>query len=169
MKLTIFCRQVARALQGKTEYKAADTVMNDENHNTAEYLEYLKMNASNPDRPRDIYNALAMIPLYLYGHHEKAIELAAQMDDSICRLWSSRISYLLYFYSALSHLTLHNDNPTKCYLDGKLETVLKYKAEIDFAREACDANYGMWSLILEALIYEVQHDHASALQTFEVS
>ncbi|KAL4921897.1 hypothetical protein BDW62DRAFT_173623 [Aspergillus aurantiobrunneus] len=162
-------RQVARALQGKTEYQAADTVMDDENHISAEYIDFLEKNASNPDRPRDIYYALSMIPLFLYGHHEKAIELATQMEESISRLWSSRIAYVVYFYSALAHLTMHNDNPTRDYLEGKLDTVLKYKAEIDFARRACDANYGMWALILEALVYEVQDDHTSALQTFEAA
>ncbi|KAL4942237.1 hypothetical protein BDV06DRAFT_165746 [Aspergillus oleicola] len=162
-------RQVSRALQGKTQFRMADTVMNDENHDTAEFIDFLEHNASNVDRPRDIYHALSMIPLFLYGHHEKAIELATQMEESISRLWSSRVAYVVYFYSALSHLTIHNDNPTLCYLDGKLETVLRYKAEIDFARSACDANYGMWALILEALVYEVQDDHTSALQAFEAA
>ncbi|CBF83405.1 hypothetical protein AN3102.2 [Aspergillus nidulans FGSC A4] len=162
-------RQVARALQGKTEYRVADTVLNDDSHITTEYIDFLEKNASNPDRPRDIYYALSMIPLYLYGHHEKAIKLATEMDESISRLWSSRVSYVVYFYAALSHLTMHNDNPTTAYLDGKLDVVLKYKAEIDFARRACDANYGMWALILEALVYEVQDDHTSALQSFEAA
>ncbi|KAL4908014.1 hypothetical protein BDW74DRAFT_148417 [Aspergillus multicolor] len=162
-------RQVTRALQGKTQYRVANTVLDDENHITTEYIDFLEKNASNPDRPRDIYNALSMIPLYLYGHHAKAIKLATEMDESISRLWSSRVSYVVYFYAALSHLTMHNDNPTRAYLDGKLEIVLKYKAEIDFARRACDANYAMWSLILEALIYEVQDDHTSALQAFEAA
>ncbi|KAL4765426.1 putative sensor histidine kinase/response regulator [Aspergillus foveolatus] len=162
-------RQVARALQGKTEYRVADTVLNDDSHITTEYIDFLEKNASNPDRPRDIYYALLMIPLYLYGHHEKAIKLATEMDESISRLWSSRVSYVVYFYAALSHLTMHNDNPTTAYLDGKLDVVLNYKAEIDFARRACDANYGMWALILEALVYEVQDDHTSALQSFEAA
>jgi hypothetical protein len=147
----------------------ADTVLNDDGHITTEYIDFLEKNASNPDRPRDIYYALLMIPLYLYGHHEKAIKLATEMDESISRLWSSRVSYVVYFYAALSHLTMHNDNPTTAYLDGKLDVVLKYKAEIDFARRACDANYGMWALILEALVYEVQDDHTSALQSFEAA
>ncbi|KAL4931190.1 putative sensor histidine kinase/response regulator [Aspergillus undulatus] len=162
-------RQVSRALQGKTQFRAPETVMNDENHDTAEFIDFLEHNASNVDRPRDIYHALSMIPLFLYGHHEQAIELATQMEESITRLWSSRVSYVVYFYSALCHLTIHNDNPTRCYLDGKLETVLRYKAEIDFARSACDSNYGMWALILEALVYEVQDDHTSALQAFEAA
>ncbi|PYI15478.1 hypothetical protein BO99DRAFT_249898 [Aspergillus violaceofuscus CBS 115571] len=162
-------RQVARALQGKTSCRFADTVMSDEHHHTNEYIAFLDNNASNADRPRDIYWGLAMIPLFAYGHHTRAIEVGMQMMDTMPRLWSARVSYVVYFYLALSLLTLHNDYPARGYLDGGLKTVLKYKAEVDFARSACDANYGMWSLILEALICEVRNDHTSAIQAFEAA
>ncbi|KKK18078.1 putative sensor histidine kinase/response regulator [Aspergillus ochraceoroseus] len=160
-------RQVARALQGKTYYREDDLVMSDEHHRTAEYIHFLENNASNPDRPRDIYLALSLIPLFLYGHHTKAIELGTLIMETIPRLWSARVSYVVYFYLALSHLTVHNDYPARNYLGGKLDTILKYKREIDFARSACDANYGMWALMLEALVFEVQGCHTSALQAFE--
>ena len=130
---------------------------------------YSRFLASNADRPRDIYWGLAMIPLFVYGHHSKAIELGVQMMDTMPRLWSARVSYVVYFYLALSLLTLHNDYPAGGYLDGNMKTVLRYKAEVDFARSACDANYGMWSLILEALVFEVRNDHSSAIRAFEVS
>ncbi|PIG81514.1 sensor histidine kinase/response regulator [Aspergillus arachidicola] len=162
-------RQVARALQGKTGYRNADTIMADEHHNTSEYIAFLENNASNADRPRDIYWGLAMIPLFVYGHHSKAIELGVQMMDTMPRLWSARVSYVVYFYLALSLLTLHNDYPAGGYLDGNMKTVLRYKAEVDFARSACDANYGMWSLILEALVFEVRNDHSSAIRAFEAA
>lgn len=168
VSLLICNRQVAHALQGKTNSHSAETIMEDEHHNTVHFMSYLDANASNADRPRDIYWGLAMIPLFLYGHHTKAIEVGIQMMQTIPRLWSARVAYVVYFYLALSLLTLHNDYPARGYLDGNLKIVLKYKAEVDFARSACDANYGMWSLILEALICEVRNDHTSAIQTFEV-
>ena len=143
--------------------------MADEHHKTNEFIAFLDCNASNADRPRDIYRGLTMIPLFVYGHHAKAIELGIQMMETIPRLWSARVSYIVYFYLALSLLTLNNEYPTGGYLQGNLKTVLKYKAEVDFARSACDANYGMWSLILEALVSEVRNDHTSAIQAFEVS
>ncbi|KAF9893081.1 hypothetical protein FE257_012492 [Aspergillus nanangensis] len=165
----IAVRQVARALQGKTSFKDADTIVSDSHHNSSEYVAFLDTNASNPDRPRDIYFGLSMIPLFVYGHHEKAVELGIRMMETIPRLWSARVGYVVYFYLALSLLTLHNDYPARGYLDGNLKTVLKYKDEVDFARNSCDANYGMWSLILEALIYEVRNDHTSAIQAFEAA
>lgn len=143
--------------------------MADRHHKTNEFIAFLDSNAPNADRPRDIYWGLAMIPLFLYGHHAKAIELGIQMMETMPRLWSARVSYLVYFYLALSLLTLNNEYPAGDYLQGNLQLVLRYKAEVDFARSACDANYGMWSLILEALVFEVRNDYSSAIQAFEVS
>ncbi|PLN76279.1 hypothetical protein BDW42DRAFT_179039, partial [Aspergillus taichungensis] len=162
-------RQVARALQGKTFHHDPNTIMSDEQHCSHEYIAFLENNASNADRPRDIYWGLAMIPLFVYGHHAKTIELGIQMMETMPRLWSARVSYVVYFYLTLALLTLHHEYPAGGYLDGNLKTVLKYKAEVDFARSACDANYGMWSLILEAMISELRNDHTSAIQAFEAA
>ncbi|KAJ5674086.1 hypothetical protein N7462_009525 [Penicillium macrosclerotiorum] len=162
-------RQVARALQGKTEFRDADNVMSDDQHRTAAYMAYLDANASNVDRPRDIYYGLSMIPLFLFGHHTKAIQVGTKLLETTHRLWSVRVSYLVYFYLSVSLLTLHNDYPAQGYLDGKMDTILQYKAEIDFARTCSDANYGMWSLLLEALISEVRNDHSAAIQAYEAA
>jgi hypothetical protein len=97
----IAVRQVARALQGKTEYRTADNVLSDDEHRTSEYMAYLDANASNVDRPRDIYFGLAMIPLFLYGHHTKAIQVGTRLLETTHRLWSARVSYVVYF--CLSH------------------------------------------------------------------
>ncbi|KAL1969582.1 hypothetical protein VTN77DRAFT_8135 [Rasamsonia byssochlamydoides] len=162
-------KQVARALQGKTSWQVPAYVMSDEYHKTHEFMEHIDLHATRADRPRDIYWGLAMIPLYVYGHYEKAIEVGSQMMESVDRLWSMRISYLIYFYLSLSILTQHFDNPGRSNLDSRLEDVLKYKAEIDFARSACDANYGMWSLLLEALLCEVRGDLSSAVLAYEAA
>jgi predicted ATPase len=165
----IAVRQVARALQGRTEYHSADDILSDEEHRTSSYMAYLDANASNVDRPRDIYYGLSMIPLFLYGHHTRAIQVGTRLLQTAHRLWSVRVSYVIYFYLSVTLLTLHNDNPAQGYLDGKMDTVLQYKAEIDFARSCSDANYGMWALLLEALISEVRNDHSAAIQAFEAA
>ncbi|KAJ5141279.1 hypothetical protein N7526_002274 [Penicillium atrosanguineum] len=165
----IAVRQVARALQGRTEYHSADNILSDEEHHTSTYMAYLNANASNVDRPRDIYYGLSMIPLFLYGHHTRAIQVGTSLLETTHKLWSVRVTYIIYFYLSVALLTLHNDNPAQGYLDGKMDTVLKYKAEIDFARSCSDANYGMWALLLDALISEVRNDHSSAIQAFEAA
>lgn len=162
-------RQVARALQGKTSFRSAEHVLSDEHHKTREFIADLESHASNTNGLGDIYFGLAMMPLYVFGHYEKAIDVGTSMMETMSSLWSARVSYTVYFYLALSVLTLHLEDPHRGTLDGKLELVLKYKAEVDFARSACDANYAMWSLLLEALVYEAMHDFNSAIQAFEAS
>ena len=145
--------------------------MSDEHHNSVELFQFLNKHASNPDRPHDLYWGMAMMPLYVFGHCEKIIELGTEMKDTIPQLWSVRVAYCVHFYMALSYLTLHIEkNPTKIGLaDGQMQTILKHKEVVDFARFACEANYAMWSLLLEALIFEVKKDYAAAIQAFEVS
>jgi hypothetical protein len=46
----IACRQLSRSLQGKTLNDSPKTVMSDENHNTAEYIRFIRSSMSNPDR-----------------------------------------------------------------------------------------------------------------------
>ncbi|KAJ5493210.1 hypothetical protein N7539_001956 [Penicillium diatomitis] len=163
----IAIRQVARALQGKTEFRDADNVLSDEEHQTSEYITWLGENASNADKPRDTYFGFAMIPLFLFGHHAKAVQVGTKLLKTAHRLWSARVSYLVYFYLSLSLLTLHNENPSLGLSDDDMDKILLYKAEIDFARSCSDANYGMWALLLEALISEVQKDYSTAIQSYE--
>ena len=71
-------RQVARSLSGKTLIDSAETVMSDEEHDTASYLELIASRSTNPELPRNIYTSLQLIPLYLYGHYEKALQLGIE-------------------------------------------------------------------------------------------
>jgi tetratricopeptide (TPR) repeat protein len=167
--ILVAVKQVARALQGKTSWHLPAYVLSDEYHKSDEFMEHLEKHATRADRPRNIYWGLGMIALYVYGHHEKAIEVGSSMMESVDRLWSMRVSYLIYFYLSLSILTQHFDDPSHSQLDSRMEDVLKYKAEIDFARSACDANYGMWSLLLEALLCELREEFNPAVLAYEVS
>lgn len=164
----IYYRQVARALQGKTYYWDPESIMSDEWHRSWELFSFLDKHASNVDRPRVFYWGLAMIPLFIFGHHRKIIEMGTQIMRSISKLWSVRVAYCIHFYVALSYLTLHVDNPHLEFFDGEMDIILNHKEAIDFARSACDVNYGMWALLLEALMCEMRKDYATAIQSFEV-
>ena len=48
--LVTACRQVARALQGKTWISSADTVLSDHSHNTKDYLQFIHSSTTNPHR-----------------------------------------------------------------------------------------------------------------------
>ncbi|OJJ44276.1 hypothetical protein ASPZODRAFT_160906 [Penicilliopsis zonata CBS 506.65] len=162
-------RQVARAMQGKTAWHDPHGVMSDQHHRTDEYLAFLYTHSCTSERPRDIYQAFSMIPLFAYGHYSHIIALGAQMDETIIYLWTLRCRYSFYFYMALSHLVLHFENPAQSNLEQNLDRVLAYKAEVDFARSACDVNYGMWSLLLEALLSEYHREYDTATCTLEAA
>lgn len=143
--------------------------MSDERHNSTELFNFVNEYASSPDRPHDFYWGLAMMPLFVFGHREKIIELGNEMMKTVPQLWSARVAYCIHFYVALSYLALHVENPELGLADEQMENILKHKEIVDFARFSCDANYGMWSLLLEALISEARGDYVSAMQAFEVS
>jgi hypothetical protein len=142
--------------------------MTDNKHNTSSFLEHINRHALRVDQPWAIYWGMSMIPLYLFGHHDKVVQVGTEIVETIGNLWSLRVSYLVYFYLSLAILTRHLDNPTHNDLDSRLDDVLKYKAEIDYARSCCEANYAMWSLILEALLCEIREQFPAAVQAYEV-
>lgn len=161
-------RQVVRALQGKTFVDSPDQIMSDECHDSTAYFSQIAVRGGS-GFVQDFNDALSLVPLFLYGHHEKAIEVGNRVVDSLHCFWSFRIVPLSFFYLSLAILSFHLDNPLLPDRQAALNTVKKYKSEVDFYRKACDANYGMWSLILEALIAEVSGDFAGVVHSFEVS
>lgn len=166
--MLVAVKQVSRALQGKTSWRTPDMIMTDDQHNTAEYMDHIRQHAMRADRPHDIYWSLAMLPLFIYGHYDKAIEVGTSMMESIGRLWCMRVSHLTYFLLPLSILAQHIDNPNNRNLESSMDLVKKCKKVIDFARGACDINYAMWSLLLEALLFELNHEVNAAIQSYEV-
>ncbi|KAK2785387.1 hypothetical protein FQN52_008446 [Onygenales sp. PD_12] len=161
----IAIRQSARALQGKTFIGSADYIMSDEYHDSEKYLSIHGLNS----HTINMYRAMNLIPLYLYGYHEKLVEIAIEMTKTLPALWSLRTATLTYFYLSLAMLSLHLDDPSRPGLQSTIEQVREYKKEIDFKTSACDANYGMWSFILEALLSEASGNLQGALRAFEAA
>lgn len=162
-------KQVTRALQGKTSWRIPHLVMTDDQHSSLEYMEHIRQRSMRADRPHDIYWSFAMLPLYVYGHYDKIIELGNSMMDSIQRLWCMRAAHLTYFILPLAILTKHIDNPNAGSLESHMKVVLECKEVINFARKACDANYAMWSLLIEALMHEHKMKINSAVQAYEAA
>ncbi|KKZ67766.1 hypothetical protein EMCG_06532 [[Emmonsia] crescens] len=158
-------RQAARALQGKTFISSAGHILSDEHHNSEKYIATHGLNS----HTLNMYRAMSLIPLYAYGYYEKVVEIATDMTKTLAGLWSLRAATHTYFYLSLSMLNLHLDDPSRPGLEETIKKVTEYKKEIDFKARACDANYGMWSLILEGLICEASGKFQSALLAFEAA
>ncbi|PGG95395.1 serine/threonine protein kinase [Helicocarpus griseus UAMH5409] len=161
----IAVRQAARALQGKTFFGSPEYVLSDEHHDSEKYLATHGLNSHTVN----MYRAMSLLPLYLYGYHEKLVEIATEMTKTLPGLWTLRAATHTYFYLSLALLSLHLDDPSRPGLEDTIKQVMEYKKEIDFKTSACDANYGMWSLILEALLCEANGNLQDALPAFEAA
>ncbi|PGH02841.1 hypothetical protein AJ80_08791 [Polytolypa hystricis UAMH7299] len=161
-------RQAARALQGKTYISSPDQILSDGKHNCQEYLSYITSRDGNT-HALNLHNAMTLVTLYYYGYHERVVELGTKMLESLRGVWSLRPAALTYFYLSLALLSLHLEDPNRPGLEAALEQIKVYKKEIDFRRDACDANYGMWSLLVDALIYEVNNNTPMAIRTLEAA
>ncbi|CAF9914274.1 MAG: hypothetical protein ALECFALPRED_009513 [Alectoria fallacina] len=162
-------RQVARSLQGKTYTESPEMVMSDEGHSTADYMELIDARSSDVERPRDIYNSLRMIPLYLYGHYQKAIQLSTEIATSIHQLWSMRISRLTMFYASLCLLAQLREGNNDQNRDTILIKVRQYKARIAQWQIECNANYLMWELLIEAELAEIEGRYGDAIRAYEAA
>lgn len=80
-------RQYARALQGKTQFRFAKSVLDDEHHSSEDYLQFLDTRASNPKRPRTVYLSYQLTALYTFGHIKEAIEVGEKLLPMMDSIW----------------------------------------------------------------------------------
>lgn len=173
-------RQVARALQGKTLYGSASTCMTDNDHNTEKYLGFLSVKAFNAVKPHDIYNSYSLIPLYLFGHYEAAIATGRALLVTAPDLWGVRNAPLTLFYLSLSLVanfreTLSENNQPASLPDIQqakerlVGEVQQYKERVDALQTHCNANYKMWSLLIEGEISDLMGEYYAAIQAYEAA
>ena len=110
-----------------------------------------------------------MLPLYLFGHYDAAIQTGNDTIQTIDGMWSCRNSRVTYFYLSLSIIANIRENPSRIDCDSLIEKVREYKAQIDVWQSHCNANYLMWSLMLEAEISELTCDYHDAIQAYEAA
>lgn len=93
--LLIAVRQVCRALQGKTRVTIAEQVMDDSQncHNSAAYKAWLAANTKNGQRSVLWYETLEIIPLFMFGHYDRAVEIGKRCVASGNVLWSGKLSH----------------------------------------------------------------------------
>ncbi len=97
--LLLAVRQVCRALQGKTHVSNAFEVMSDGHHRSAEYRAWLRGMAPGPDQSQLFYDTMELVPLYLYGHYERVVELGGeclQRSALILSARNTRLAMLLH-------------------------------------------------------------------------
>ena len=169
--IIISVRQVAKALQGKTDSSSAGSIMSDQNHDSEQYIQLVKSRASNFQRPTDVYYSLKMVPLYLFGFYDEAVELGNELLLTIDDLWSIRNVPMILFYLTLSIIAkyrnslAHKHSPeAKEEIVGK---VMDFKEKIELWQAECSVNYLMWSLLIAAECCELMGDYQAAIEAYE--
>jgi len=121
-------------------------------------------------RPKLIYYSMMFIALFLYGHHDKVIELSNKLIPTINCLWSIRNRPVIYFFTSLAIIArIRESGPDPKESKTLLDLVAKYKEQIENWQTVCDVNYRGWSLLLDAELYEVQQHYHSAIQAYEAT
>lgn len=172
--------QVSRALQGKTNHSNPLEIMNDDQHNSVEYKEWLQACSTNVDRPLLIYETMEVVPLYLYGHYDRVIELSEGCMARRNLILSSRNTRLvmLFYGLALAGLELRQqDYPQPDDVESgnlrasRLEaTIAKIKELSQSIRDwaaVSDINYYSWFTLLDAQVSELTRDCGRAINQYE--
>lgn len=167
-------RQAARALQGKTVTHDPDIVLDDGEHNSAEYFKSLlpkePMHRNNINHEIMVYVSLQIAVLFHFGHFQKACDLTYPLLDRLEFLWSLRPKLMLRFYLSAALLRLRLDNPERPNYEKEMALVRECKQDhIDFCGAACDINYGAWSLTMEAMMKDVAGDFQGSIRSYEAA
>ena len=167
--LLIVTRQISRALQGKTIAADAETLLDDEEHSSKQWMADCGIYAANAQRPRDIFVAMSLNAYHLLGYHDYVVEKGRQLiSTTIDELWSNRPSCGVRFYLGLSLLALAKEKPQE-ERGPYVEEAKKMKAFIDGWGSVNDVNYFAWSKILEAAIQDTTRDFYHVMSNLEMA
>ncbi|TVY19554.1 Hybrid signal transduction histidine kinase K [Lachnellula arida] len=196
--MAIAVRQACRAMQGKTVTHNALEIMNDEAHSSLNYKSWLKATLRSDERSLFFYEGIEMIPLVLYGHYPRAIEMGDALLKNVDLVWSAmntRQVMLLHGLALCGLMWSKLDHPLRA-LKGDPSTQVRTStavdhqpSEVDLAKETVsvvkqvkylkkkiedwqtvnDVNYLAWSTLLAAQIAELEDDHGKALAYYEKS
>ncbi|KAB5582746.1 hsp90-like protein [Coniochaeta sp. 2T2.1] len=173
--ILIAVRQTCRALQGKTRaFKAVD-VFSDDQHNAVSYKSWLQR-TDNGGRSVLLYETMEIVPLFLYGHYEEAIELGQRCYEKSDLIWSARNTRLamLFYGLALAGTILRQQQDPRpdasdlqAQVDRTVKQVMALNVKIKAWQAYSDVNYLAWSKLLDAQLAEMKGDSGLAIQNYE--
>ena len=174
--LVLAIRQMSRSLQGKTRTSDPMEVMTDEQHNTTNYKNWLMGRTQHSNRSTLLYETMELVPLFLYGHYERAVEVGKRCLDDLAMLWSLRNSRLVLLFYGLARtgqlLRLMQD--PRCrpedyapQRDQAVQELRHFAKQTEDWASVSPVNYFAWFRILEAQIAELTDNHGEALELYE--
>jgi len=174
--ILIAVRQVCRALQGKTHGSKAVSVMSDEHHDATTYKNWLQQHAKNNGRSVMIYETLEVVPLFLFGHYDRALEIGKSCYDKTDLLWSNRgtrLAMLFYGLSLAGVILRQQQDPRpqaedfQAHVDATVQRVQELNRKIKDWQVVNNVNYFCWSKLLDAQVSEMLGSHGTAIREYE--
>jgi len=174
--ILIAVRQVSRALQGKTLVADPLCVMSDEQHNAPSYKSWLSSRPTSGIRALLFYQTLEIVPLFLYGHYERAIEIGRACYKDIDLIWSARNSRLVMLFYGLSLAgvilrQIQDPRPLaddfKAQVEETVVQIEEFNKRIKDWQAVNNVNYLAWSKLLDAQISEMRGNAGQAIQQYE--
>ncbi|KAK3058206.1 Chk1 protein kinase [Extremus antarcticus] len=160
-------RQYCRALQGKTNYRVAKEMFNDDSHDTESYFKTIEAKTSHPKRPKQVYNSYRLAAMYRFGHYKEALELGETLINDAENLWCMRFTYSTCFFMAMSLLATLREHPQREDRIAILERVSTLKARIEVVSSVNPVNYTPLLKLIDAEICDVTEKYGSVLQHYE--
>lgn len=174
--ILIAVRQTCRAMQGKTNYQSPLEVLSSDDHNAVAYKDWLISRTAHSNRSTIFYECMEIVPLFLFGHYDRAIEVGTRCHEKISMLWSTRHSRLALFFYGLAltgRLLRTMQDPCSPQTDFTREVEFVVKTLQGFVgnmrawASLSDVNYLAWIKLLDSQIFELQGSHGEAIQAYE--
>lgn len=174
--LLLAVRQVSRALQGKTKMREARHVMSDGKHDTTAYKIWLAGRTQHSNRSTLLYETLELVPLYLYGHYDQAVEVGKRCLEHLDMLWSLRSSRLVLLMYGLARTgqIFHMTQDPRCspemyqpQLEAVVQEVRGFSKMIKAWATVSDTNYVIWAGLVDGQIAELTGAHGDAVRHYE--
>jgi signal transduction histidine kinase/predicted ATPase/CheY-like chemotaxis protein/serine/threonine protein kinase len=175
--MLIAVRQLCRALQGKTRASNPLEVMSDEHHDAATYKNWLTAHTNNGGRSLLLYETMEIVPLFLYGHYERAIEIGKACRERGHLLWSSRNTRLamLFYGLALAGSVMRQqqdfrspgEKALKSLVEETVREIEELNTKIKDWQAVDNVNYLAWTKLLDASVSEMLGNHGTAIRLYE--
>ena len=173
----IAIRQACRALQGKTRASNPLEVMSDEHHDAQTYKNWLAAHTNNGGRSLLLYETMEVVPLFLYGHYERAIEIGKSCQERAHLLWTARntrLAMLFYGLALVGSVMRQQQDPLspgdeelKSRVQETVREVEEINRRIKDWEVVDNVNYLAWSRLLDAQVSELLGNHGTAIRQYE--
>lgn len=155
-------------MQGKTSVGSAAEVLDDDEHQTRKYLQFLDDKVSNPDRPKTIYQCYQLSILFHFGHLPNAKELGERLIVKSRDMWCMRHKAMVLWYLCLSSIAFIRENAGLSN-ESELKKVEEYRQQLASFTKLNDVNYLAWISLVNAEYNDIIGNQAKAIECYEVA